>query len=56
MDKLTLQDFQEVDERFGNDVFSCFDYEVSVERRNGVGGPAKKRVEEQIRNLMEALK
>ena len=56
MDELTLRDFQEVDERFGDDVFSCFDYEVSVERRDGVGGPAKKRVEEQIRNLMEALK
>ncbi|KAF2456911.1 argininosuccinate lyase [Lineolata rhizophorae] len=51
MDKLSLGQLKAVDERFGDDVLSVFDYERSVEMKNAVGGTSKHAVLEQIKIL-----
>lgn len=48
MDQLTKEQLQGVDERFGDDVTACFDYERSVETRTVRGGTSKKSVLEQV--------
>lgn len=55
MDQLTVQDFQSVDKRFGEDVKSVFDYQRSVEQRTAVGGTSEKAVLEQIELMKQAL-
>jgi argininosuccinate lyase len=52
MDKLTVKQFQGVDNRFGDDVLSVFDYERSVELKSATGGTSRSAVLEQL----EALK
>jgi argininosuccinate lyase len=51
IDKLTLQQFKEIDSRFEEDVTKVFDFEVSVERRDAIGGTAKSAVLKQLANL-----
>lgn len=48
LDELTLEQLQKIDSRFDYDVLAVWDYEVSVERKNSIGGTAKSRVLEQI--------
>jgi argininosuccinate lyase len=48
IDTLTLEQLQNIDSRFGEDVMKVWDYEVSVERKSSIGGTAKARVLEQI--------
>ncbi|KAJ9612444.1 argininosuccinate lyase [Cladophialophora chaetospira] len=55
MDKLSLQQLQGVDKRFGQDVMQAFDYESSVEKRTVLGGTSKKSVQEQIQRIQELL-
>ena len=55
MDKLSLQQLQDVDKRFSDDVMGAFDYESSVEKRTVLGGTSKKSVEEQIERIKELL-
>lgn len=55
LNELTLQDFQSLNDRFGDDVLSVFDFEASVERRESIGGTSKKMVERQISVLRAAL-
>ncbi|KIX10314.1 argininosuccinate lyase [Rhinocladiella mackenziei CBS 650.93] len=55
MDKLTLQQLQRVDSRFGDDVMDAFDYESSVEKRAVLGGTSKQSVEEQITRIQKML-
>lgn len=50
MDKLSHEDLQLVDKRFGTDF--VFDFDKSVEMRSATGGTSKSSVQEQI----EALK
>uniref|UniRef100_A0A7S1BCH6 Argininosuccinate lyase n=2 Tax=Corethron hystrix TaxID=216773 RepID=A0A7S1BCH6_9STRA len=50
IDKLTLEDLQKIDGRFGDDIMSVWDYEVSVERKNVTGGTAKASVMKQIKD------
>lgn len=45
---LTFSDFQALSNQFGEDVFSVFDFEASVERREAIGGTSRKMVERQI--------
>lgn len=55
MDQLSVQDFQGVDTRFGDDVKSVFDYQRSVEQRTAFGGTSKKAVLGQIALLRNTL-
>jgi argininosuccinate lyase len=51
MDKLTVEQLQGVDKRFGNDVLEVFNYERSVEMKSAIGGTSMSAVEEQIEIL-----
>ncbi|EXJ62964.1 argininosuccinate lyase [Cladophialophora yegresii CBS 114405] len=55
MDRLSLQQLQGVDKRFGDDVMQAFNYESSVEKRTVLGGTSKRSVEEQIERIQELL-
>lgn len=56
MDQLSYEQLREIDERFGKDVVSCFDYEKSVEMRKAKGGTSKSSVLEQISVLKDLLR
>lgn len=56
MDKLTTEQLQNVDSRFGADVLSVFDYERSVEMKSAIGGTCRSAVEEQIAVLKNIIK
>lgn len=53
IDKLNLEQYQNIDSRFAKDVFEIFDFEQSVERRDATGGTAKSAVLKQL-NALEA--
>lgn len=53
MDKLTIEQLQGVDNRFGKDVLEVFNYERSVEMKSAIGGTSKSAVKEQIRILKD---
>ncbi|EDO19588.1 hypothetical protein Kpol_1018p125 [Vanderwaltozyma polyspora DSM 70294] len=55
IDKLTLAQFQEIDPRFEQDLFETFNFEQSVERRDAIGGTAKKAVLAQLQSLQSQL-
>ncbi|KAK6203570.1 argininosuccinate lyase [Scheffersomyces amazonensis] len=55
IDKLTLEQFQKIDSRFGTDVKDVFNFETSVERRDATGGTAKSAVLKQLANLKSQL-
>lgn len=55
MDELTIQQFQGVDKRFGDDVLSVFDYERSVELKDTTGGTSRRSVLEQVEALKKSL-
>jgi argininosuccinate lyase len=55
MDELTVEQFQAVDKRFGNDVLSVFDYERSVELKSTTGGTSRSAVLEQVEALKKTL-
>jgi len=55
LNNLTLQDFKSLHEDFSEDVFSVFDFEASVERRQAIGGTSRKMVERQIDVLRAVL-
>jgi len=48
IDTLTLEQLQGIDSRFEEDVMTVWDYEVSVERKNSIGGTARASVQKQI--------
>lgn len=55
IDKLSFKQLKEIDERFEKDVMDTFDFEVSVERRDAIGGTAKSAVLAQLKNLKSQL-
>ncbi|KAI9750634.1 MAG: hypothetical protein M4579_006381 [Chaenotheca gracillima] len=55
MDKLTLDQIQDIDSRFGGDVLDCLDYERAVERKDATGGTSRRSVLEQIQKLSALL-
>lgn len=55
MDQLSNEQLQDVDQRFGDDAMSCFDYERSDETCTAVGGTSRKSVEEQIELIVKML-
>ena len=52
---LPLAEYQAISPDFGNDVFSVFDFEQSVERRAVFGGTARAAVQTQIEALNKTL-
>jgi argininosuccinate lyase len=52
LDQLTLDQMQAIDARFEPDVMQVWDYEVSVERKNSIGGTAKSSCLKQIEDLV----
>ncbi len=56
LDKLTMEQLQAVDGRFGKDVLSVFDYERSVEMKSAIGGTSKSAVRGQIKILEDIMK
>ncbi|CAH02959.1 argininosuccinate lyase ARG4 [Kluyveromyces lactis] len=55
IDKINLQQYKSIDERFEQDVFEVFNFEKSVERRDATGGTAKVAVLKQLKNLASQL-
>lgn len=55
LDQLTLQDYQQLNPNFTEDVRDVFDFEASVERRNAIGGPSRAMVARQIETLRAYL-
>lgn len=52
LDALTLEQLQNIDPRFGEDVMDVWNYEVSVERKSSTGGTSKGTVQKQIDDIM----
>ena len=55
MNELTIEQFQGIDKRFGDDVLSVFDYERSVELKDATGGTSRRAVLEQLEALKKTL-
>lgn len=55
IDKLSLEQYKSIDERFDADVKDVFDFEASVERRTAIGGTAKSAVLAQLDNLEKLI-
>jgi len=55
MNELTIEQFQGIDKRFGDDVLSVFDYERSVELKDAPGGTSRRAVLEQLEALQKTL-
>jgi len=55
MDELTIEQFQGIDKRFGDEVLSVFDYERSVELKSTTGGTSRSAVLEQLEVLKKTL-
>ncbi|CDK25483.1 unnamed protein product [Kuraishia capsulata CBS 1993] len=55
LNELTLEQFKNIDSRFGDDIHETFDFEMSVERRTCTGGTAKSAVLAQLENLKKQL-
>lgn len=55
IDKLSLEQFKQIDSRFEADLFETFDFEKSVEQRSATGGTAKAAVLKQLENLKSQL-
>jgi argininosuccinate lyase len=53
---LTLEQLQNIDSRFEEDVSKVWDYEASVERKCSLGGTAKASVEKQIEDILAFAK
>jgi argininosuccinate lyase len=55
LDKLSLADYQGLNDAFGTDVYAVFDPLKSISRRNAAGGTAPEAVAAQLQQAKEAL-
>ena len=55
MDKLSIKQLQEIDDRFDSDVLDVFNYDRSVEMKSAVGGTSRSAVQEQIEILQDLI-
>ncbi|KAL9107415.1 MAG: hypothetical protein Q9227_007699 [Pyrenula ochraceoflavens] len=55
MNELTVEQFQGVDKRFGEDLLGVFDYERSVELKDATGGTSRRAGLEQLDVLKKKL-
>jgi argininosuccinate lyase len=53
LNQLSVQQLQSIDKRFEDDVVKVWDYEMSVERKQSLGGTSKAMVQKQITDLIE---
>jgi argininosuccinate lyase len=53
--ELPLDEFREVAEEFGEDVYQVFDFRRSVEARDSYGGTATQGVRQQLARARERL-
>ena len=53
--QLSVQDYKDLCDKFGDDVHEVFNFEASVERRNAIGGTSREMVERQVSVLRKAL-
>ncbi len=51
LSELTLEDFRAESETFGEDIYEWLDVATAVDRRDVIGGPARRRVVEEISRL-----
>jgi len=56
LDSLSIEELKAIDSRFDADVAKVWDYEVSVERKNSIGGTAKASVLKQIGDVIAFAK
>jgi argininosuccinate lyase len=56
LDRLSLDEFQEISVEFGEDVYEVFDPMVSISKRRVTGGTAPEAVQEQIRKAKEVMR
>jgi len=52
IDMLTLEDLQNIDSRFDDDIVEVWDYESSVERKSSIGGTSRMCVHKQINDCL----
>lgn len=45
---LSMDQWKELSTHFTDDVMSVFDFEVSVEKRKAIGGPAREMIQRQV--------
>lgn len=55
MDELSIEQYQSIDKRFGDDVLSVFDFERSVELKDSTGGTSRRAILEQLAALKKSL-
>ena len=55
LDDMSLQDFQDIDERFGSNVQEVFSYERSVESRSVLGGTSLSAIKYQLEAARESI-
>lgn len=55
MDQLSVEQIRGVDDRFGEDIKSFFNYQTSVELKSAKGGTSKSAVLEQIEVLKTVI-
>lgn len=51
IDQLSMEQFKNIDSRFEKDLYETFNFEMSVERRDAIGGTAKSAVLAQLATL-----
>lgn len=55
LDKLTLEDYKGLSDKFDGDVHELFDFEASVEKRQAIGGPSRQMIDRQVKVLRDIL-
>ncbi|KAG9318806.1 putative argininosuccinate lyase [Chiua virens] len=55
LNELTVADYKQLHDKFGDDILDVFDFEASVERRTAIGGPSRGTLDRQIAVLRAAL-
>ena len=45
---LSMAQWKDLSEHFGDDVMDVFDFENSVEKRNAIGGPSRGMIQRQV--------
>ena len=55
LNELTVTDYKNLHQDFGDDIHDVFDFEASVERRQAVGGPSRAMIDRQVAVLRERL-
>ncbi|CCE61301.1 hypothetical protein TPHA_0A02190 [Tetrapisispora phaffii CBS 4417] len=55
IDKITMEQYKQIDNRFEKDVYETFNFEQSVERRDATGGTARSAIIKQLNSIKHDL-